>query len=354
MPNALSVEKKPFPIRSVQSDRGSLVPWEVAGYFEDFEKSKSPWGFFDLTHWEVVEMTGPDAADFLHRMSTANIKELAVSEVTYLAFLTGRANPVVFGYTLRSTEASFLLFFPAGQGLTALEHIEKFHFAENFESLRRPDLLLTGLWVPPPERDVETFFDTALPKQPLIAVETEYEESPLTVWGDDVRPELFWVMTPADNMEHLWAGFRGDGGTLVGQRLFEYYRLRAGVPEVGKEISEKEIFLEGNFERGVARNKGCYPGQEVIERIFTYGQVNKKLLPIELVATESFPMLPFTLHSAGQNVGTVVALALHPESANKAIALAYVGKAHWGLKTFDGPNGVEGHLGVRPASGSAR
>ena len=119
MPNCLSLEKKLFPVRQVRSEHGALVPWEVRGYFEDYEAAKNPFGFFDLSHWEMLSMKGKDAADYLQRMSTADIKKVATGSVTYIAFLTGRANPVAFGYVWRQTAENFLLWFPAGQGTTS-------------------------------------------------------------------------------------------------------------------------------------------------------------------------------------------------------------------------------------------
>lgn len=344
MPNCLSVEKKAFPLRQVRSENGALVPWEVRGYFEDYEAAKSPFGFFDLSHWEMLSMKGQDAADYLQRMSTADVRKLATGAVTYLAFLTGRANPVAFGYVWRQTSDTFLLWFPAGQGATAFEHIEKFHFAESFTLSPIADQMLTALWIPAQNRECLAALNSA--GEPFRAVSGVIAgDIPVVYFKDDVRPELVWVTLKAEQLMPFWEALVAEGGHLVGHRLFEHFRLRAGLPEVGKEISEKEIFLEGNFEKGVARNKGCYPGQEVIERIFTYGQVNKKLLPLTLSTTGPFPAAPYALQAQDKPVGSLVAFSENPESLSTAVGLAYIGKAHWADSTpFVGPQGVVGTL----------
>lgn len=347
MPNCLSVEKKLFPMRLVRSENGSLVPWEVRGYFEDFESSHRPFGFFDLSHWEMVAVSGKDAADFLHRMSTANLKKLGVGQLDYLAFLTGRANAVAFGYVWRLAAEEFRLWFPAGQGVIANNHIEKFHFAESFQLSAVVDLALTAVWIPSAPGQAQqlrdAWFDTTC--LPRVAVSLEVSGIPVVYFRDDVRPELFWVTLKPAQLQSFWEACSVEGGHLLGQRLFEHFRIRAGVPEVGKEISEKEIFLEGNFEPGVARNKGCYPGQEVIERIFTYGQVNKKLLPVCLSSSVPFPLPPFVLQCADKSVGSVVAVSEIPESPHTAIGLAYVGKAFWETKeVLTGPAGLVAEL----------
>ncbi len=344
MPNCLCVEKKLFNIRTIHSVAGSLVPWEVKGYFKDFEMSNHPWGFFDLSHWESVAMAGKDSSDFLHRMSTCNLNKLEKTQLNYLAFLTGKANPIAFGQILKLDDENFVLQFPAGQGTLALDHIEKFHFAEDFQSRLILDQGLTALWIP---QGIQSSFSLlALSQKPFESFSAVVEGIPVTYWRDDVRPELFWVTMKRDALEDFWMVCRREGGNLLGLRLFEFFRILAGVPQVGQELSEKEIFLEANFEQGVARNKGCYPGQEVIERIFTYGQVNKKLLPVTLSTVTVFPTPPFFLQSESGPAASVVSLAEFPENPAKATGLAYVGKAHWDFSgQLQGPQGITAVLG---------
>ena len=124
---------------------------------------------------------------------------------------------------------------------------------------------------------------------------------------------------------------------LLGQHLFEYYRIHAGIPQVGIEASEKEIILETGFDRAVARNKGCYPGQEVVERIFTYGSVNRKLMCVSIDCAggsmaDPIASLPLPLLVDDKPVGNLVSVESCPDDAHRAIGLAYVHRNYWGRR----------------------
>ena len=121
---------------------------------------------------------------------------------------------------------------------------------------------------------------------------------------------------------------RSLGVALLGHRLFEYHRIKAGLVEAGMEIGDKDILLEGSAERSVARNKGCYPGQEVIERIFTYGQVNRKILTLDWRG-EPPRSVPLPLVADGAEAATLVAWEQNPDDAFKGVGMAYVKRTHW-------------------------
>jgi len=115
---------------------------------------------------------------------------------------------------------------------------------------------------------------------------------------------------------------------------------------VGRELNATSIILEGNFEKPIARDKGCYPGQEVIERIFTYGQVSRKLYPIEWDAVRDLSAGLRLLASEGADAakpleGTLVAAERNP-GGNGGVGLALFPRAafdyagNWLAQTPDG------------------
>ena len=65
---------------------------------------------------------------------------------------------------------------------------------------------------------------------------------------------------------------------------FDSHRLEIGVPDGSRDIQvNKSFLLESNFEElnGVAFDKGCYIGQEVIARLDTYDKVQRKLMILD-------------------------------------------------------------------------
>jgi folate-binding Fe-S cluster repair protein YgfZ len=99
--------------------------------------------------------------------------------------------------------------------------------------------------------------------------------------------------------------------------------------------------LEAGAERSVARNKGCYPGQEVIERIFTYGQVNRKLMPVDWQGEPPTAAAPIALQAEGKTEAQLVSWERDPAEPFRGVGLAYVRRSHWEFTgPWSGPDGL--------------
>jgi tRNA-modifying protein YgfZ len=326
----LTLDSKEFDVASTREIGGFTVPWEVKSYVDDFDVAEGTGGFFDLTHWGVVEVKGPDATDYLNRMSTVDFKKFSSDRLSWGAFLTGKAGVISLGLFQKSGDGYHIIV-PPGLAAPTVDHIEKFHFSENFSaSDQSSEWAIFGLWKP--------FFDLKqdmeFPSEGTSALKVEWrrwKSTSFEFWQDDRRPNLYWVKIQRKEAGLFSKEMRKLCVPLLGQRLFEYFRVKAGVPTVGVEIGEKDIVLEANFDECVARDKGCYPGQEVVERIFTYGSVNRKLLKVEIDRDEEvdFPKAPAPLHGPGKDAGTLMSCEEDPEDPQRAVGLAYIHKDFW-------------------------
>ncbi|MCB0311314.1 MAG: tRNA-modifying protein YgfZ, partial [Bdellovibrionales bacterium] len=61
------------------------------------------------------------------------------------------------------------------------------------------------------------------------------------------------------------------------QEAFELERIRAGLPQFPIEMNENFILSESGIENVISSNKGCYTGQEVIEKASAIGELPYKL-----------------------------------------------------------------------------
>lgn len=303
----LTIEKHLFPIQKVQDFHGEVVPFEVETYQRDYENSEKG-GFFDLSNWGVVQITGPDAANYLQRMSTLNIQSLGVGKTAGGAFLTGRGTIVSIGYFLRLDQDVFLFVVSPKQLEKVLTHLEMFHFQERLEIKdRTPELALVGLW--------NTNEDMSKP-----------------CWPDCREPRLTYTIIERTQFEKTLLMLAKKGLSLLGMHLFHYFRIETGLPWVGWEIGESDLVLEAGLEDFVSRNKGCYPGQEVVERIFTYGQVNRRLVRVKLEGiseAENFTGRTEIKSEDGKAAGDLVSLIVSPKKDNLGVGLAFVRKAFW-------------------------
>lgn len=250
------------------------------------QKSVLTHGYFELNTFKAIFIKGPDAADYLNRMSTINFKTFDKSHVYYGAFLTGKANVIAMGF-FHFYEEGYC--FWTEEPDAAFEHIEKFHFSENFTTVIRADLQLSAVLNVDSSREFMRFDSHS--------------------WRDCARKNLIFHI----NLQEKTT-------PKLSSEQFDYLRVFSAVPKVGVEIRPTDIVLEANFDIMIHRNKGCYPGQEVVERIFTYGSVNKKLFKVKIA--------PFDPHKnyLGENV---LSYYQNLENPNEGFGLGYFQKKFW-------------------------
>lgn len=291
---------------------------EVVSFADDWSTLLAQGGLFELSSWQTIVVRGPDTRDFLQRLSTWDARHADTARADRGALLTGRAHPVAMGWFLPG-EREVRLVFPGPQGTRAVEHLEAMHFAENLSIALEPFAVFATAGA-----------GLSRPSRPGLLSRV----GEAWCWEDDIQP-LSWSLVP-EAQRPAWLAARGE--PRIGHRVFDYLRLKDAIPEVGRELPSDAIVLEGNFEKPIARNKGCYPGQEVIERIFTYGQVNRRLYPIAWEAVRDLTTglvlrAPEGVSAGKPWEGTVAAAERNPDGKG-GIGLAWFPRAAW---DFAGP-----------------
>ena len=62
----------------------------------------------------------------------------------------------------------------------------------------------------------------------------------------------------------------------MGTTALNYLRIAEGIPQYGQDIRERDLPQETEQERALHFTKGCYIGQEIVERIRSRGAVHRK------------------------------------------------------------------------------
>jgi tRNA-modifying protein YgfZ len=129
---------------------------------------------------------------------------------------------------------------------------------------------------------------------------------------------------PRDALSAASDHLAGRGAALVGPHVYESARIAAGVPRFGSDITPENFPAEaGILERAVSFEKGCYPGQETVARMYYRGHPNKKLYRF---AFEGTPPPPDTaILQNGEKVGKVTSLAPLPVNG-EMFALGYLSR----------------------------
>lgn len=121
------------------------------------------------------------------------------------------------------------------------------------------------------------------------------------------RYEL-WL--PPSGILACWDALVGAGARPAGTDAMEALRVLEGVPRYGLDFDSKNLPQETGQSRALHFAKGCYLGQEIVERIRSQATVHRKLRQFEL--TGDLPSLPCDLRRADQVVGRLTSAASLP------------------------------------------
>jgi aminomethyltransferase len=82
----------------------------------------------------------------------------------------------------------------------------------------------------------------------------------------------------------MWDALVAAGARPVGTDALEKFRVLAGVPKFGQDIRERDLPQETGQKRALSFDKGCYVGQEIVERIHSRGNVHRTFTGFQLAA----------------------------------------------------------------------
>jgi folate-binding protein YgfZ len=254
-------------------------------------------------------MEGRDARDFLHRLTTTNTRDLEIGSFKPGFFLNpqGKAR-AAFRVACVGAEA-FLLEIEGGRdGKWATEFravMDQFTFAEDYRLEEREGLKNAWIFgIPKPDtgavetRDTLTF---------LHASKEVFSENWTSVWGPASDVGAFLGTLPAQ---------------ILSEQDFEHRRVLSLVPGVDRELLPEANPLELGLRSTIDDNKGCYPGQEVIEKIISLGSPAKRLARIESDSPISIGA-KFFLEDGKTEVGAATSVSTQ---AGRSFALALLRK----------------------------
>jgi folate-binding protein YgfZ len=147
------------------------------------------------------------------------------------------------------------------------------------------------------------------------------------------------IVAPREHLGLLWKNLRASvvaqHGAAIGMRSVNSLRLEAGIPWFPNDFNDTVIPHEAALETThISFSKGCYTGQEIVERVRSRGQVNRRRVQLKFSTTEPPLTRLYTRDAAtgdanaeSKEVGIVTSSAFSP-AANAALAMAYVRREH--------------------------
>jgi folate-binding protein YgfZ len=250
---------------------------------DEYRAAQTACAVFDQTERELVEVAGPDASAFLHRLLANTVRTLVAGEGNANLLLSSKGK-VLFDFDLAVQAERITLSTPRGQAAALLKALDTYHFSEKLSLRDASDehapLALCG----PLARDiVARVTGVASALDDHAHARGEFDGGPVAVTPLPVAGSPGWRLDagPA-RAEKLWRALRAAGAVPAGRVAYDCLRVEAGAAEAGVDIDDNVYPQEARLERAFSLDKGCYIGQEVVAKIDTYGGLNKRLTALRV------------------------------------------------------------------------
>ena len=282
----------------------------MTGY--DALRNHAAW--LDVSARGKIKLTGEDRARLLHALTTNHIQQLTPGTGCYAFFLNDKGRILADANVLCLAD-HFLLDIEPETRETLYQHLAHFIIADDV-TLEDRTSATAGIAIDGPDSaDVLRRAGATPPEQ-------DYGSA---AWGDRlvVRANStgslgFFVFAPAEEKAALIAGLEAAGAVPADAEAFRVVRLEHGKPRYGDDITDRFLAQEANQPHALHFSKGCYLGQEIVERVRSRGQIHRVLKPVTLEGQE--PPAPGTkLENA-----TEITSAAYSPALGKVVALGYV------------------------------
>jgi len=151
------------------------------------------------------------------------------------------------------------------------------------------------------------------------------------VRGEDPAHEAYEIWVAPEFVKQLWEALLAAGATPVGADALEMDRIVSGIPLYGVDIRERDLPQETEQSRALNFSKGCYVGQEIVERIRSRGNVHRKFTGF--VSQNGAPITPGAKVVVGdvageKEVGEITSATTLPSHSGIILALGYIRREH--------------------------
>jgi folate-binding protein YgfZ len=321
---------------------GTLLPSRFGDFKTEYAAARDAVALVDTNFRAIFSLSGPDAQRYVNALLTSNVRDLKPGRGAVGLLLTPQ------GHILAEVETLLL-----PDRILAISHamVRERTFATLEKFIIMDDVTLddatpsTGtldLVGPRVAALILELCDVNIAELPLLAhAEVTFSSIPCRI----VRHELAgnpsaMVMTSLEQLPLLWrkleAYVRADGGSAIGMEAIDSIRLECGTPWFGHDYDDKNIPHEAGLEQShISYEKGCYTGQEIVERVRSRGHANRRLTELEFLAPETPPAGTKLLvpgNPTGAEVGHVTSAAFSP-MLGQSIGLGYVRREYSAVGT---------------------
>jgi folate-binding protein YgfZ len=334
---------------------GAQIVADYGDWQAEYNALREAAGVLDLSFRGRICLLGGDRVRFLHGQITNDVKRLGSGEGCYAA-LTSAKGKMESDLNVFNLPDELLLDFEPGLTQKITLRLEKFIVADDVQIAdAAPHYGLLSVQGPKAAEVVSAAGLGKAPEKNLAIVKIAdaalgdiYLANQPRVFAGKFGFDIFVPNAALGTMANkLIAAANGVGGGACGWTALETTRIEAGVPRFGADMDETNLPMECIESRAMSFNKGCYIGQEVLNRIHAIGHMTKELRGLQMASDlKALPQEGDKLFHGGKDVGYITSAVKSP-AVNANIALGYVRReanqigSELVLRTLDGESHVK-------------
>jgi folate-binding protein YgfZ len=278
----------------------------------------------------VVRVSGDDRISFMHGMCTADVKSLAPGNVTRALFLTEHAHVIADAFLYALHEEALWLEVERPRWAAIREHLERFLVADDVELEELSTLAALDVEGPASSEAVaECFGDAARELKLWQHLERDgFHIANLPRHGGPA----FTIIAGRTALAALVERIKQSRTAIreLDTETLQTVRIENGLALVGTDTDERTLALEARLEPAIAFNKGCYVGQETVERATAHGSLKRRLCGLRVTGNE-MPKAGAMIKLDGKVVGHLSSVVRSPAAG--IIGLAILHHSAWAVGT---------------------
>ena len=317
---------KNIPSLPLQQYRGAETVSSFSNSTEELAPLLNAVGVYDLGWRRLIRCSGEDRVRWLNGMVTNFVGNLDENAGCY-AFVLNAQGRIQGDLDIYRRADSLWLETDAAQIDALTAFLDHYIIMDDVTLELQPSWTALGIAGP---RAAASVAEAGLPvpsrrDDPLHLSETTWQgHSVVVIAAHSPLVPRYEIWIERESVLAMWNALVGAGGLPCGVDAIESLRVLEGTPAYSADITAKDLPQETNQMRALHFNKGCYLGQEIVERIHSRGNVHRTFAGFFLADGNPTPGTP--LLSEGKPVGeiTSVARVVLPGIGERIVALGNI------------------------------
>lgn len=321
----MALISKPTPFFESQNEVGASfgdvdgwsVPFVYSNESEEYSAALERVILYDQSPTGRVWISGSDGPDLLNRLSTNLVDPISVGSVVSTV-LTNNKGRIIDAIKIVKLDEGLLILTSPQRREAVVDWINKYTIVEDIEvvDFTESSAMLT-LIGPSSEISLLNLLQlSSLDFKSCQTIEVSWRgKNIIIIQSASFSIPAFDIIVPSDKAKRLWEDIMtssGDVGlTLAGEKTIEILRIQNRIPKWGSELSPEYNPIEAGLTASISWSKGCYIGQEVIARLWTYQKIQKYLVGIAFDSSLA-PLVGSDLRIKEKKVGILTSASFHP------------------------------------------